>query len=122
MAGSNTKYFNVVFRKLVNHHDISFRKLSKLTGITHPHLVGLSTGKHSNPRLDTLQKISNFFGVSMAQLVGEQEIDFANLEKKSYLVSARKPPFYLKYIQKKKTPSFFPENGTNKQHIPTNNC
>ncbi|EKE01326.1 MAG: S24 family peptidase [uncultured bacterium] len=67
--------------KLISHHSLSFRGVSRATGIAQPHLSRLSKKEHASPGLDVLEKISNFFEINIAQLIGEQEIDFDKLPK-----------------------------------------
>jgi len=86
MESSNTiskksKFFGKTLKRLINHHAISFNKLGATIGVTRTHLMGLTTGKYSNPKLNTIDKVSRFFNVSIAQLTGEQEIDFKNRPK-----------------------------------------
>jgi hypothetical protein len=38
-------------------------------------------GKHSSPGLESLEKIADFFKISIGQLIGEQEINFGQLPK-----------------------------------------
>ena len=74
--------FSNSLRMLIKYHSITFRELSKAIGITHPHLVRLSNGKSCCPSLETLKKLSDFFNVSISQLLGEQKIDFEKRSKK----------------------------------------
>jgi len=69
------------FSLLLKHHSISFRKLSRAIGITHPYLFRLSKGKHISPGFVTLEKITRFFQISIDQLIGEQKIDFKTRPK-----------------------------------------
>jgi transcriptional regulator with XRE-family HTH domain len=76
---SKAKKISENLNNLINHHSLSFRGLSKATGIAQPHLSRLSKGEHASPGLEVLEKISNFFEISIAQLIGEQKIDFNSL-------------------------------------------
>jgi len=80
-SSKKSKIFGTTLKRLINHHSISFNKLGAAIGITRTHLMGLTTGKYSNPKLNTIDKVSRFFKVSIAQLTGEQEIDFKNRPK-----------------------------------------
>jgi transcriptional regulator with XRE-family HTH domain len=80
-TNEKSKIFSKTLKRLINHHSISFNKLSEAIGIARPHLTGLATGKRSNPKLNTVDKISRFFKVSIAQLTGEQKIDFKTRPK-----------------------------------------
>jgi transcriptional regulator with XRE-family HTH domain len=70
-----------VLNSLLEHNKLSFRGLSKVIGITQPHLSRLSKGEHSSPGIEVLDIISNFFGISISQLIGDQKIDFKTLPK-----------------------------------------
>ncbi|MEI8055401.1 MAG: helix-turn-helix transcriptional regulator [bacterium] len=76
-----SKVFGKTLKRLIDHHSISFNKLGAAIGVTRTHLMGLTTGKYSNPKLNTIDKVSRFFKVSIAQLTGEQEIDFKDRPK-----------------------------------------
>jgi transcriptional regulator with XRE-family HTH domain len=76
---SKTKKIGENLNNLMEHHSLSFRGLSKATGIAQPHLSRLSKGEHASPGLGVLQKISNFFKISIAQLIGDQEINLSDL-------------------------------------------
>jgi transcriptional regulator with XRE-family HTH domain len=71
-----SKVFSNTLKQLIEHHGISFHKLSRCVGIARPHLMGMAKGKYPDPKLSTVDKIAAFFKVSHAQLVGEQKIDF----------------------------------------------
>lgn len=79
---NKTQGFAVSIHKLLEHHSLSFRKFAKALGVTHPSLVRLSTNPNANPSIKTLKKLSDFFKISIAELLGEQEIDFKNRPKK----------------------------------------
>lgn len=50
--------------------DYSLAELSKLTGITKPHLHCLETGKSSNPNLETLLALTECYKVDIPTLLG----------------------------------------------------
>ncbi|CAL7960797.1 hypothetical protein GAMM_170089 [Gammaproteobacteria bacterium] len=78
-----TKNFIANLKRLIKHHEVSIRGMSKATNLDRAHLNRLIQGKHSNPGLESLEKIANFFKVSVAQLIGEQEINFSQTPKLS---------------------------------------
>lgn len=80
-VGKKSRIFGKTLKRLINHHAISFSKLGASIGVTRTHLMGLTSGRYSNPKLNTIDKVSRFFRVSIAQLTGEQEIDFKNRPK-----------------------------------------
>ena len=75
------KNFSLNLKKLIKHHDVSIRGMSKATNLDRAHLNRLMQCKHSSPGLVSLEKIANFFKISIAQLIGEQEINFEQLPK-----------------------------------------
>lgn len=79
---NKTQGFSITIHRLLEHHSLSFRKFAKALGVTHPSLVRLSTNPNANPSVRTLEKLSSFFKISIAELLGEQEIDFKNRPKK----------------------------------------
>jgi transcriptional regulator with XRE-family HTH domain len=78
---SKVQGFSIIIHKLLEHHSLSFRKFAKALGVTHPSLVRLSTNPNANPSMRTLKKLSGFFKISIAELLGEQKIDFKNRPK-----------------------------------------
>ena len=81
-TSDSTKKFSATFNKLILHHSLSFRKLAKALGISHPYLFRLSKGQHTNPGIDAVAKIAKFFKISTAQLLGDEKIDFKSRPKK----------------------------------------
>ena len=65
---------------LAKHHELSIRKISLATKLDRAHLNRLLQGKHASPGLHSMEKIANFFKISIAQLIGEQDINFAELQ------------------------------------------
>lgn len=61
-----------IFEKLLNEKGISVYKVSKETGITTATLTSWKQGKYT-PKQDKLQKIADFFGVSLDYLLGRTE-------------------------------------------------
>ena len=69
------------FSLLLKHHSVPYRKLAKSIDLAHPYLLRLSKGLHANPGFFNLEKIAKFFKISLAQLTGDQEINFKNRPK-----------------------------------------
>lgn len=76
-----TQKFCDNLKQLVRHHEISVRKMSREINLDRAHLSRLIQGKHSSPGLESLEKIADFFKISIGQLIGEQEINFGQLPK-----------------------------------------
>ena len=73
--------FSANIKRLIKHHAVSVRGMSKATDLDRAHLNRLIQGRHPSPGLKSLEKIANFFKISVAQLIGEQEIDFVQLPR-----------------------------------------
>ena len=78
-----TKSFIAILKRLITHYEVSIRGMSKATNLDRAHLNRLIQGKHSSPGLESLEKIADFFKISVAQLIGEQEINFSQIPKLS---------------------------------------
>ena len=59
----------VTFEKLLNEHNVTAYRVSKETGISTATLSDWKTGK-STPKIDKLQKIADYFCVSLDYLIG----------------------------------------------------
>lgn len=79
IKSKKTKSFIANLKRLVKHYKVSIRGMSKATNLDRAHLNRLIQGKHSSPGLESLEKISDFFKISIAQLIGEQEINFSQM-------------------------------------------
>lgn len=60
-----------IFERLLQKHNLSAYKVSKLTGVTQSTLSDWKRGR-STPKTDTLQKIADYFGVSVDYLMGRE--------------------------------------------------
>lgn len=52
---------------------LSLAQLSKVSGITKPHLWEMESGNSTNPSIDILGKLVKVYGVSIGYLIGEVE-------------------------------------------------
>jgi len=77
---TKSELFSVNLGLLIKHYGLSIRKISRATNLDRSHLNRLIQGKHTSPGLQSMEKIANFFKISIAQLIGEQEIDFTSLQ------------------------------------------
>ena len=76
------KGFRTNLMRLAEHYHFGVRELGRNLGVAASHLTRLTHGLRTNPGLDLLIKLAYLFNVSIAQLIGEQEIDFKKLPKK----------------------------------------
>jgi transcriptional regulator with XRE-family HTH domain len=61
-----------IFEKLLTKHGVTPYKVSKATGIATATLSDWKNGK-STPKLDKMQKIADYFGVSVDYLLGKEK-------------------------------------------------
>lgn len=59
---------------LMQRHEISEAGLARATGVTQPTIHRIVTGEIRDPRSGKLQPIASYFGISVAQLRGEEPI------------------------------------------------
>jgi len=60
------------FERLMKERKLTFAKISRETGIPYSTFTDWKAGRYT-PKLDKLQKIANFFGVSVEYLSGETD-------------------------------------------------
>lgn len=60
-----------IFERLLQKHDLSAYKVSKATGVTQSTLSDWKRGR-STPKTDTMQKLADFFGVSVDYMMGRE--------------------------------------------------
>lgn len=68
-----------IFEKLLKEHGVTAYKVSKATGVTTSTLTAWKKGDYT-PKADKLQKIADYFGVTLPYLMGQTDIreDFEN--------------------------------------------
>ena len=76
-----TKKISKNLKKLLKHHSITYRKVASHIGSSHVHIARLIYGSPASPGIVAIKKIAEFFGISIHQLIGDQEIDFKNRPK-----------------------------------------
>lgn len=63
-------------RKLLKKERLSEAALARLTGIPQPMINRLAKDKNTNPKLETLQPIVEYFSITFSQLLGEEPLPF----------------------------------------------
>lgn len=63
-----------VLRKLMQNTNTNANQLSKNTGLAHTTVKRICSDPESNPTLDSIRKIADFFGVSANQLIGDEPL------------------------------------------------
>ena len=69
------------FKKLMELTNNNPYHLSTQIKTAHSSLFDILLGKRTDPRINTLLKISSHFKITVSQLIGEEKIDFKKLEK-----------------------------------------
>ncbi|MBY9077158.1 helix-turn-helix transcriptional regulator [Paenibacillus sp. HN-1] len=75
-----------IFEKLLAQHGITAYRVAKDTGITTATFTSWKQGKYT-PKREKLQKVADYFGVTLAYLMGESEGNGENEEKPYYALS-----------------------------------
>lgn len=74
---------------LMQRHEISEAGLARATGVTQPTIHRIVTGEIGDPRHGKLQPIANYFGISVAQLRGEEPSKDLPVPGQSYSLAER---------------------------------
>lgn len=70
----------------------SVYKLSQLSGVSETHIRDLERGDR-NPSLDTVERIANVFGISLSEILNEDEtVSYLTSEEKEFLDCYRMLP------------------------------
>lgn len=69
-----------IFESLLEKHGVTAYKVAKATGITTSTLTSWKQGKYV-PKPDKLQKIADYFGVSLGYLMGTEEAEPNAIDK-----------------------------------------
>lgn len=73
------------FEQLLQKHGITSYKVSKDTGVTQTSLSNWKSGR-STPSIKTLQKIADYFGVSIGYLTGKENEEPNAIDKEKNLI------------------------------------
>lgn len=71
-----------IFEQLLRKHNLSAYKVSKLTGVTQSTLSDWKRGR-STPKTDTLQKLADYFDVSVDYLMGGESDEPNAIDKEN---------------------------------------
>ena len=71
-----------IFEQLLRKHNLSAYKVSKLTGVTQSTLSDWKRGR-STPKTDTLQKLADYFDVSVDYLMGRESDEPNAIDKEN---------------------------------------
>lgn len=73
MSGQNLLAKNLEF--LLKKKQLSPTQLSAASGVDKPIISRILSGKTTNPQVDTLKPIAEFFDITIDQLIGSKEVD-----------------------------------------------
>ncbi|MCW5589861.1 MAG: helix-turn-helix domain-containing protein [Legionellales bacterium] len=76
-AENNERHLSENLKKLLRVHQLSERELSRKTGLKQAVINRLVKGENQNPTLATLKPITEFFNISLSQLIGEEALHFS---------------------------------------------
>ncbi len=71
---------STILKKLLNQANLKESELARRTGVAQQIINRIISGENTNPKLITLQKISNYFMIPISQLVGDESIDLTNIQ------------------------------------------
>jgi transcriptional regulator with XRE-family HTH domain len=63
-----------ILSRLMQQQDVSEYALARVTGVPQPTIHRILTGESSDPRTGSLRPIATYFGVSVAQLRGDEPL------------------------------------------------
>lgn len=74
-----------ILQKLIHKKGLSISELARRTNIPQPTIYRIAYGEHQRPHQKTLQALSNFFNLTIDQLIGLEPIEKSVLSKPSIL-------------------------------------
>jgi transcriptional regulator with XRE-family HTH domain len=79
-------HFSDILTKLMKHHNHSSTYVAKHLDLTANSIIRLMNNENV-PKLSTVQKLANFFGISVAQLIGEAHLNLRTNEADKFSIS-----------------------------------
>jgi len=67
-------------RLLRKERSLTSQEVASAVGTTQSHLCAIETGKTLNPRLNLLIALSDYYGLTLSALVGQEEVDLSSLK------------------------------------------
>jgi SOS-response transcriptional repressor LexA len=87
-----TKLSNNLHWLMARHKIASLSELARLTGVPQPTLHRMSTGEAKEPRHSTLKLVTDYFGVSVSDIVETAMSDIGSLSNVELIVARREVP------------------------------
>ena len=69
-------------RLLRKQRRLTSQEVASAVGTTQSHLCAIERGRTLNPRINLLLALSDYYGLSLSELVGQEEVDLSSLEGK----------------------------------------
>lgn len=60
---------NKNLKELIKSKNLTYRQVSELSGVPAATINRICTGKHNNPKIDTIRKIADALGVTVNDLI-----------------------------------------------------
>ena len=67
-------------RLLRKERSLTSQEVASAVGTTQSHLCSIETGRTLNPRINLLLAISEFYGLTLSELVGQEKVDLSSLK------------------------------------------
>lgn len=67
-------------RLLRKQRQLTSQEVASAVGTTQSHLCAIERGRTLNPRINLLLALSDYYGLSLSELVGQEDVDFSSLE------------------------------------------
>ena len=60
---------NIKLKQIIKSKNLTYRQLAELSGVPAATINRICTGKHDNPKIDTIRKIADALGVTVNDLI-----------------------------------------------------
>ncbi len=60
---------NIKLKQIIKSKNLTYRQLAELSGVPAATINRICTGKHDNPKIDTIKKIADALGVTVNDLI-----------------------------------------------------
>lgn len=67
-------------RQLRKERSLTSQEVASAVGTTQSHLCAIETGRTLNPRINLLLAVSDYYGLTLSELVGQEEVDLSSLK------------------------------------------
>lgn len=67
-------------RLLRKQRELTSQEVASAVGTTQSHLCAIERGKTLNPRINLLLALSDYYGLTLSELVGQEKVDLSSLK------------------------------------------